>query len=108
MQARKTAMDPKKLVRRAMSLRRNGLIHLVVEAGHAINESVGINLRNGISNAGGDFAPVCPGSVAHSRAAIEAGVLGAGEIGRLQKALVERVALGVLGPPFGCATQTDY
>jgi len=90
-------MNPKKLVRRAMSLRRNGLIHLVVEAGHAINENVGNNLRNGISNAGGDFAPVCPGSVAHSKAAIEAGVLGAGEIGRLQRALSSALYWASLG-----------
>ena len=45
---------------------------------------------------GDDLAPVCPGSVAHSEVAVEAGVLGAGEIGGHQRAFVERVVFGIL------------
>ena len=46
MQARENGDDSEKAGEAGDErLRRSGLIHLVVEAGHAINENVGINLR---------------------------------------------------------------
>src|SRR6202035_1119870 len=77
-------------------LHRNGTVHLLFQTANVVDQNVRVDLSDGMARSRDDFLPVCPGSIANRKVAVEPRILCTGKIGRHQPAFGERGVLGIL------------